>query len=211
MKPAVSFFRNIWNVFRSFSFIIIIQEVLTLYTPTQLFKNTDLCNHPTMTETQRTNIIIIILVVAPFAPRLVLDAAARSRQDPRGSPREQHPPPTPPLPSLDLPRAKGEIKTNGPLISGSCPSQLSCRRKEPSLSNQSFLLATCCFADPDHNNKTSRNNYLFLLMWVLKLPHLFHYAPHPHAPSHTPPLHHPAPPAFCIFYSQGNKVTPASP
>lgn len=78
-------------------------------------------------------------------------------------------------------------------------------------SNQSFLLATCCFANPSHSNKTSTNNYLFLLMWVLKLPHLFHYAPHPHPPSHIPPLHHPAPLGFCIFYSQGNKVMPASP
>lgn len=35
--------------------------------------------------------------------------------------------------------------------------------------------------------------------------------PPPHTLSSPPPLPRPAPPAFCIFYSQGNKVMPASP
>lgn len=55
---------------------------------------------------------------------------------------QQHPTPRH-TPSLDLPRAKEEIKTNRTLIRGSCFSQLSCRRKEPSPGRLPQIKASC--------------------------------------------------------------------
>lgn len=113
--------------------------------------------------------------------------------------------------SAGIPRGAGKIKTNRNLIKGSClfwgvggssQPQTEGPLSRKAAANQSFLLSTRCSADPYHNNKTSRNNYLFLLMSVLKL----HPTP-PHStlaplPRQTPSLL----PLCSPFLLHGNKV-----
>lgn len=151
----------------------------------------------------------ILSPVTPFTNCLALYAVPHSRLDPT----QQNPPSSifHPLSLVPL-WAKEKIKTNRTLISGSRFSLLSCRRKEPSPGRLPQIKASCSAlaASPIRITTTKPAETIIYSFWCgfWSYPTSSTMPPHP---SHTPPLHCPAPPAFCIFYSQGNKVMPVSP
>lgn len=118
--------------------------------------------------------------------------------------------------SVALPWAKEKIKTNRTLISGPRFSLLSCRQKEPSPGRLPQIKASCSplAASPIRITTTKPAETIIYSFWCgfWSYPTSSTMPPPPtHPPSFTPPLPRPAPPAFSIFYSQGNKVMPASP
>lgn len=127
------------------------------------------------------------------------------------------PPPSRISPSLwASPGQKEKIKTNRTLISGPRFSLLSCRQKEPSPGRLPQIKASCSplAASPIRITTTKPAETIIYSFWCgfWSYPTSSTMPPPPPAllPP-PPPLPRPAPPAFCIFYSQGNKVMPAPP
>lgn len=83
--------------------------------------------------------VVFLPPAAPVAPSSC--SGCCTSFPPFTAPSSIHPPRH--TPSLDLPRAKEEIKTNRTLISSARFSQLSCRRKEPSPGRLPQIKASC--------------------------------------------------------------------
>lgn len=155
----------------------------------------------------------VLFTWTTFAPFLVLDAAPHSSLDPRGL-NPLHPSRSIQTLPLVLLWAKGKIKTNRTLIRGSRFSLLSCWRKEPSPGRLPQIKASCLplAALPMRIATTKPAETIIYSFWCGFWSYPTSSTMHPSSPSYPyPSLHHPTPPAFCIFYSQGNKVMPASP